>query len=136
MAHAQAGAGRVTSGMSNARLASLDLRALLLVALLALPLAACAPGAFGGANTDDPVVAELQRAAEVIYHRMELGRLELGAYTTTPLVDARIPEGATLTLVEYDAENGASYTLLLTSSRFPQGAWRITPRGVARTAGG
>lgn len=136
MAHAQAGAGRVTSGMSNARLASLDLRALLLVALLALPLAACAPGAFGGANTDDPVVAELQRAAEVIYHRMELGRLELGAYTTTPLVDARIPEGATLTLVEYDAESGSTYTIVLSSTRFTQGEWRITPSGVRRVAAG
>ncbi len=102
--------------------------------MLALLVSACAPGAFGGANPDDPVVAELQRAAEVIYHRMELGRLELGAYTTTPLVDAKIPEGATLTLVQYDAEKGSTYTLLLSSSRFPQGAWRITPRGVSRVA--
>lgn len=110
------------------------LRHTLLVLLLALPLAACAPGAFGGASSDDPIVQELQRAAEVIYHRMELGRLELGAYTTTPLVDARIPEGATLTLVEYDAEGGTTYTLLLSSSRFTEGAWRITPSGVARVA--
>ena len=95
-----------------------------------------APGAFGGANPNDPVVAELQRAAEIIYHRMELGRLELGGYTTTPLVDASIPEGATLTLVEYDAEKGATYTLMLTSSRFTEGAWRITPRGVSRVAAG
>lgn len=103
---------------------------------LLLTLAACAPGAFGGANPNDPVVAELQRAAEIIYHRMELGRLELGGYTTTPLVDASIPEGATLTLVEYDAEKGATYTLMLTSSRFTEGAWRITPRGVSRVAAG
>jgi hypothetical protein len=67
---------------------------------------------------------------------MELGRLELGAYTTTPLVDAVLPEGATLTLVQYDQEKGSDYTLMLTSSRYPQGAWRITPRGVARVAAG
>lgn len=103
---------------------------------LILALTACAPGAFGGADPSDPAVAELQRAAEIIYHRMELGKLELGAYTTTPLVDARIPEGATLTLVEYDAESGSSYTLMLTSSRFTDGAWRITPRGVSRVAAG
>lgn len=113
-------------------------RSRLLAAALALvlALAACAPGAFGGADPDDPAVAELQRAAEIIYHRMELGYLELGGYTTTPLVDATIPEGATLTLVEYDAENGSTYTLMLTSSRFTQGAWRITPRGVSRVAAG
>ena len=97
-------------------------------------LAACAPGAFGGANPDDPAVAELQRAAEIIYHRMELGKLELGAYTTTPLIDAVIPEGATLTLVEYDTESGSTYTIVLSSTRFTQGEWRITPGGVRRVA--
>lgn len=114
--------------------AAFRMAALALALLLAL--AACAPGAFGGADPNDPVVAELQRAAEIIFHRMELGKLELGAYTTTPLVDARIPEGATLTLVEYDAEAGSTYMLMLTSSRFPEGAWRITPRGVSRVAAG
>ncbi len=113
-----------------------SLRLAVFSVLVASLLAACAPGAFGGADPNDVVVAELQRSAEVIYHRMELGRLELGAYTTTPLVDAVIPEGATLTLIEYDSENGSTYTLLLTSSRFPEGAWRITPGGVRRTAGG
>ena len=78
--------------------------------------------------------AELQRAAEIIYHRMELGKLELGAYTTTPLIDAVIPEGATLTLVEYDTESGSTYTIVLSSTRFTQGEWRITPGGVRRVA--
>jgi len=112
------------------------LRSAALALALLLALAACAPGAFGGADPSDPVVAELQRAAEIIFHRMELGKLELGAYTTTPLVDARIPEGATLTLVQYDAEAGTTYTLMLTSSRFTEGAWRITPQGVSRVAAG
>src|SRR5690554_3887175 len=98
---------------------------------MVLILTACAPGAFGGADPDDPAVAELQRAAEIIYHRMELGRLDLGAYSTTPLVDAALPEGATLTLVEYDTESGSTYTLMLTSTKFQGGAWRITPRGVS-----
>ena len=69
--------------------------------LLALVVSACAPGAFGGARTDDTIVAELQRSAEIIYHRMVLGKLELGAYPTTPLIAARIPVGATLMLTQY-----------------------------------
>lgn len=111
------------------------LRSIVSALLLAILVSACAPGAFGGARADDPVVAELQRAADIIYHRMELGRLEIGAYTTTPLIDARIPEGATLTLIQYDAENGTTYTLLLSSSRYDGGSWRITPRGVSRVSG-
>ncbi|MFA5550775.1 MAG: hypothetical protein WDA03_04080 [Trueperaceae bacterium] len=111
-------------------------RSVLAALALLVALGACAPGAFGGANPDDPVVAELQRTAEIIFHRMELGRLELGSYTTTPLVDATIPEGATLTLVEFDTVNGSTYTLMLTSSRFTAGAWRITPRGISRVAAG
>jgi len=116
--------------------ATAALRNTALALALLLGLAACAPGAFGGVDPDDPAVAELQRAAEIIFHRMELGKLELGAYTTTPLVDARIPEGATLTLVEYDAESGSTYTIVLTSTRFTQGEWRITPSGVRRVAAG
>ncbi len=128
---------RLTVGEGVTRASRTDLRGLAVAVLaLLLLLGSCAPGAFGGADPDDPTVAELQRAAEIIYHRMELGRLDLGAYTTTPLVDATIPEGATLTLVEYDTVNGSTYTLMLRSTKFPQGAWRITPRGVSRVAQG
>ncbi len=126
--------GAITrSAVKRARVAA-TMRSTALALALLLGLAACAPGAFGGANPDDPAVAELQRAAEIIYHRMELGKLELGAYTTTPLIDAVIPEGATLTLVEYDTESGSTYTIVLSSTRFTQGEWRITPGGVRRVA--
>lgn len=110
------------------------LKQLALLALLVGSLAACAPGAFGSAGNVDPVAAELQNAAEIVYHRMELGRLELGKYTTTPLVDlTNLPEGATVTLIEYDVERGEFYTILLTSSRLPGASWRITERGVRRS---
>lgn len=99
---------------------------------LLITLAACAPAAFGSANVDQPIVEELRKAAEIIYHRMELGRLELGAYTTTPLVDADIPEGAMLTLINYDLERGSTYELLLTSTHLGGAGFRITPRGVSR----
>lgn len=111
------------------------IKQLTLLAVLVGSLAACAPGAFGSAGNVDPVAAELQNAAEIIYHRMELGRLELGKYTTTPLVDlTNLPEGATVTLIEYDVERGDFYTILLTSSRLPGTSWRITERGVRRSA--
>ncbi len=125
---------RLTSATTRARpIASFKL--FVLLALLVGSLAACAPGAFGRAGKADPVADELQNAAEIIYHRMELGRLELGKYTTTPLVDlTNLPEGATVTLVEYDVERGDFYTILLTSTRLPGEAWRITERGVRRAA--
>lgn len=108
---------------------------LALLALLVGSLAACAPSAFGSAGKADPVADELQNTAEIIYHRMELGRLELGKYTTTPLVDlTNLPEGATVTLIEYDVERGGFYTIMLTSTRLPGAAWRITERGVRRAA--
>lgn len=104
--------------------------ALAALGLLTL-LGACVP-AFGGEPADEEAVLELRRAAEIVYHRMELGKLELGAYTTTPLVDAAIPQGAMLTLIDYDAEAGSTYELLLTSHALEGVGFRITPRGVAR----
>ncbi|HRN19471.1 MAG TPA: hypothetical protein PLU66_10340 [Trueperaceae bacterium] len=98
-------------------------------ALLVLLLAACAPGAFGPAASADPVAAELERTAQVLYHRMELGYLETGVYTTNALVDVKLPEGARWTLQEF-ASDGSSYLLVLTSSRLPERAWRVSPRGV------
>lgn len=113
------------------------LKLIALLALLVSSLAACAPGAFGSAGKADPVADELQNAAEIIYHRMELGRLELGKYTTTPLVDLdNLPEGATVTLIEYDVERGDFYTIQLTSSRLAGTSWRITERGVRRSTSG
>jgi len=102
-----------------------------LLALLLLGLAACAPGAFGPAAATDPVAVELERTAQVIYHRMELGRLETGVYTTNALIDVQLPEGARWTLQDF-ATDGSNYVLVLTSSRLAGTAWRVSPRGATR----
>lgn len=96
-------------------------------------LGACAPGAFGPAAQVDPGTAELERTAQVLFHRMELGHLESGVYTTNALIDVALPEGARWTLQEF-AQDGSSYVLILTSSRSPGTAFRISPRGVSRFA--
>lgn len=106
-------------------------RRLALLAALMLALGACAPGAFGPAAATDPAVTELERTAQVLFHRMELGFLDSGVYTTNALIDVKLPEGARWTLQEF-ASDGSSYVLTLTSSRVAGVAWRISPRGVAR----
>ncbi len=103
------------------------LLALLVTALAAL--AACAPTTLPG--VDDAAVAELERTANVIYHRMELGRLESGTYTTNVLVDLQLPEGAKWTLQEF-ANDGSTYRLSLTSSRLEGVEWHVSPSGVRR----
>ncbi|MBX3139340.1 MAG: hypothetical protein KF875_01145 [Trueperaceae bacterium] len=105
-------------------------RPLLFLTLVAL-LGACAPGAFGPAASTDPVATELERTAQVLYHRMELGLLETGVYTTNALIDVKLPEGARWTLQEF-ATDGSSYLLVLRSSRLASTAWRVSPRGVSR----
>lgn len=97
---------------------------------LAVAAAACVPSTMPGA--DSSVVAELERTANVLFHRMELGFLDTGIYTTNVLVDANLPEGARWTLQDF-ATDGSSYVLILTSSNVPDTAWRISPRGVSRT---
>jgi|SRR5690606_804056 len=106
------------------------LRLLLAAALLTLLAAACVPTTMPGADT--AAVAELERTANVLYHRMELGYLDSGIYTTNVLIDAKLPEGARWTLQDF-ATDGSSYVLILTSSNLPDMAWRISPRGVSRT---
>lgn len=110
---------------------SRDARLVLLALALALLAAACVPTTMPGA--DAGVVAELERTANVLYHRMELGYLDSGIYTTNVLIDAKLPEGARWTLQDF-ATDGSTYVLILTSSNLPDTAWRISPRGVSRTA--
>lgn len=103
----------------------------LLAALVAvLVVAACAPTTLPG--IDDAALARMERTADILYHRMELGFLESGVYTTNVLIDAPLPEGARWTLQDF-APDGSSYVLILTSASLPDLAWRISPRGVSRT---
>lgn len=97
-------------------------------ALLLLVLSACAPSA---AAFDTPAAREVERAAYEAYHRMELGRLRLGVYTTNVLVDLDLPRGARITAEAYDDDD---YRLRLTSDAALDVAWLVTPRGVRRVA--
>jgi hypothetical protein len=106
-------------------------RLALVAAAIGLLAAACVPTTMPGA--DAGVVAELERTANILFHRMELGYLDSGIYTTNVLIDAQLPEGARWTLQDF-ATDGSSYVLVLTSSNLPDTAWRISPRGVTRTA--
>jgi hypothetical protein len=106
-------------------------RLALVAAVIGLLAAACVPTTMPGA--DAGVVAELERTANILFHRMELGFLDSGIYTTNVLIDAKLPEGARWTLQDF-ATDGSNYVLILTSSNLPDTAWRISPRGVTRTA--
>lgn len=101
--------------------------------LLALALAACAP-ALGGVDAsafETPAAREVERAAQEAYHRMELGRLRLGVYTTNVLVDLDLPRGARVTVEAFDDD---AYRLRLTSDAALGLAWIVTPDGVRRTS--
>ena len=100
--------------------------ALLLVALLA----GCAPGV-QAPLPNDPVAQQLDRTASIVYHRMAIGYLETGAYTTNVLVDVQLPAGARWTLEAYPP-GGSSYRLRITSTQVPGIAWLVSPSGVRR----
>ena len=118
-----------------------------LVALLSLVLAACAPRAQtfdaptgsepehapSAAAFDTPAARDAERAAYEAYHLMELGRLRLGVYTTNVLVDLDLPRGARIT-VEAFGDHADDYRLRLTSDAATDIAWLVTPLGVRRVA--
>lgn len=105
----------------------------LLLALLAL--SACAPTS----TTPPPSPAAtaeqqaLERTAYIVYHRMAIGYLETGSYTTNVLVDVSLPQGVRWTLLEYP-QDGSSYTLRLTSDAVMGHAYRVSPAGVRLVA--
>jgi len=104
-----------------------------IVAALLLALAACAP-ALDGVDTsafETPAALEVERAAQEAYHRMELGRLRVGVYTTNVLVDLDLPRGARVTVEAFGDDD---YRLRFTSDAALDLAWIVTPDGVRRTA--
>jgi hypothetical protein len=99
------------------------------VALAALlVLAACAPAATAPVF-DTPAARELERVAQEAYHRMEIGRLRTGVYTTNVLVDLDLPRGARATVEAFDDDD---YRLRIDSDAVPGAAWLVSPRGVRR----
>jgi hypothetical protein len=102
---------------------------LAVVALLAALLATgCMPAAVAE-SLDSPVARAVERAAQEAFHRMELGRLATGSYTTNVLVDVDLPRGSRITLEDF---SGADYRLRVDADAVPDAAWIVTPRGVRR----
>ena len=104
----------------------------LVTVAVALTVAGCAPRAQPPIAKDGPA-GQLQRTAEIVYHRMAIGYLETGKYTTNVLVDVDLPAGAKWTLLSY-AQDGSSYRLRITSTRVEGMAWEVSPSGATRVA--
>ncbi len=95
---------------------------------LSLTLAGCVPAAVAD-RLAGPAAQELERTAYVTYHRMELGRLQLGAYTRNVLIDVDLPRGARVTLEDFSDD---AYRLRVDSDAVPGIVWIVTPSGVRR----
>jgi hypothetical protein len=111
---------RFSSSVLAGRLPGLPL----LLLVLALALSACAPG-----TTSRPpaAVSELQRTAQVAFHRMEIAFLQTGDYTTNALIDLELPRGVRWTLEEFSER---SYRLRFSDDGRPGEAWLVSPAGV------
>ena len=104
-------------------------RVLVVLALaVALLASGCVPAAVPE-SLDSPIARAVERAAQEAYHRMELGRLATGSYTTNVLVDVDLPRGSRITLEDF---TGADYRLRVDADAIPDAAWIVTPRGVRR----
>jgi hypothetical protein len=98
------------------------------VACLAAVLVACVPAATTEALAG-PAAQALERTASEAFHRMELGRLRTGGYTTNVLVDVDLPQGARVTV---EAFSGDDYRLRVDSDAVEGVVWFVSPRGVRR----
>jgi hypothetical protein len=95
---------------------------------LAMLLAGCVPAAVAE-TLDTPAARAVARAAEETFHRMELGRLATGVYTTNVLVDVDLPRGARITVEAFTDDD---YRLRVEGDQVAGVAWIVTPRGVRR----
>ena len=73
-------------------------------------------------GADDPLL----RTAWEAWLRMELGRLQNGAYATEALLDLALPSGVRWTVVEYGPD---AYELAITADATPT-VLRVDPNGV------
>jgi hypothetical protein len=112
--------------LRSTRMAALPVLALLML----IVIASCAPAAVAP-ELDTPEAQAVDRVAHEAYHRMEIGRLRTGTYTTNVLVDLDLPRGARVTV---EAFGDSEYVLRITSDAVPGTAWLVTQQGVHRVA--
>ena len=103
---------------------------------LALLVSACAPrvgkpNATPSASLETPQARATAETAEIAYHRMAIGFLQTGEYTTNALLELSLPRGVKWTLEEFSGDN---YRLRFTSDEVPAYAWLVTPQGVQLTS--
>lgn len=105
------------------------------IVMILLVLAACAPQATTpppGANAPNTAAASAtETLAQVAHHRMEIGRLQTGAYTTNVLVDLDIPRGVRWTVLDFSTD---AYLLRFTHDEVPDVVWLVDPSGVRTRA--
>ena len=82
------------------------------------------------ASLETPQARATAETAEIAYHRMAIGLLQTGEYTTNALLELALPTGVKWTLEEF---SGADYRLRFTSDDVPVYVWLVTPRGVQVT---
>ena len=97
-----------------------------LLALLVLLLGSCAPSA-RATIPETPAADGTQTVAEIAYHRMEIGRLQTGMYTTNVLIDLELPRGVRWTVLEFSDDD---YVLRFTNDAVSGVVWNVSPRGV------
>ena len=101
---------------------------LLTLVLVAAGPVACVPSALS-AQLTGPEAQAVERAANEAFHRMELGLLATGTYTTNVLVDVDLPRGARVTV---EAFSGDDYRLRFDTDAIDGVEWIVSPRGVSR----
>lgn len=106
---------------------SARLRLLAVVGLLLVALSACVPATQGLSNA----AQETERLAVLAWHRMQIGFLELGSYSTDVLRDLELPQGVQWTLEDFSRSN---YRIEFRSSQVDSMVWLVTPQGVRREA--
>lgn len=109
--------------MNRVKLSLLPLAALALL----LVTSACAPRATTASSLDTPEARQLEQVATIAFHRMEIGLLQTGEYTTNVLIDLELPQGVRWTLEQFSS---GDYLLRFTSSHLPDYAYLVTPQGV------
>lgn len=100
----------------------------LLVLSLILLLSGCLPRIGAPQNPlESSEAIETQKIAELAFHRMEIGKLESGEYTTNVLIDLALPQGTQWTLIAFSE---GSYTLRFSTESISDYIWLVSPTGV------
>lgn len=115
--------------------------AMVVITALLVVLAACAPTAQAPAPGQGPQFVAARSAAEqpavetarTIWHRMELGRLDTGLYTSNVLIDlSDLPPGVAFLMESFPGE---SFEMRVTDDALPGIYWLVTPAGITRHEG-